>query len=163
MQEGIKFLLSALKDYFAADFAAGKPFAPKWEGWKLTRNGQTENELLDAFARYMDSTTYDLCIPYDRMVAIFDELSHPDERTSHEERLNKLHLTLNWHAYHVRQGITAEMFAESQRVTSRTVRNWLKAALDHVKQELVAPQFEEVPYPKSYVPWDWNEANRLSA
>lgn len=155
MEEGIKFTRTALRNYFATDFALGKDFAPAYEGMALVGRSQKGGvrELRESFVDHMDSTTYNLRIPYDRMVAIYNAMRRPEAETYREQRLDYLHRALTWYAFHRRQRVSIEAFAERVGVHERTVARWLNDALDHVADAITGNGSDDdrIIYPASFV------------
>lgn len=143
----IKFSLRALRDYLQGGFERGLAFQPEYTGKQLVetrREGgcfvQMDHNgapvLKDSFVEHMDSTTYDLSIPAERVKCIIESLRVETRQSYADEKRQYLYATLAWLAHDNKRGVTQEAFAERMGVTDRTVRNWIAESLQYISNAL---------------------------
>lgn len=152
MMQNVRISHSAVRSYFAADFALGRDFQPTYAGAQLVKtqtiNGHLMNtgedgfpELRDEFLDHMEENDSDFRAPHARMLAIFNGMRRTGAELSRvDEKMNHLHAALDWWAFGRLHHVTQEDWAETKKVTERTVRRWLSQAILYVVRQLRGEQ-----------------------
>lgn len=144
-----------LRDYLMGGFARGYDFVPAYTGSQLVETEQTGGcfihtdvlgapQLKAAFVEHMDRNTLGLRVPHGRIAAILSGWHTAEPASNREEHYNCLYAALYWLIYDRPKGITQAAVAERIGVTERTVRRWVREALDEVVEALQ-------PRPEAYV------------
>jgi hypothetical protein len=155
MQHHIQIDTDTLRDYLMGGFPRGYDFVPAYTGTQLVETEKTGGcftqvdclgspKLKAAFVEHMDGNTFGLQVPHGRIAAILNGWHTEQPQTTREEHLNCLYLALYWLIYDRPKGVTQAVVAERIGVTERTVRRWLREALERVIAELQ-------PQPASFV------------